>query len=411
MDLLRELTKLPTQRDRMGLRWRFRMVGRIYMRKSDLIRRNEDLIILTNRLNDIVTPIQLPPPVKASTESLVKTFQQAQSSARCLWSELSRLFRGPCHELHATELVLQNVTNDQTVAFNVVLVSTDAQKIQLVLHSGRIPVQRTSGQARTLAPGEIHCTQTIEHLCKVPNPQRLSLALDEAGTLLSATLPVSQPRQSRTAYLDQDITLKTVLANWDQLSLCSKEKLTKKDRTYIAAQIASSFLQLHSTEWASAFFHGDGVRFKVQASTSPNGTVYELQDTKKPFIACVEPNPSTAPGHIHDFQCALTSLAILLLEIYHRKPLHMWVSGPHQEPLPVLAPGSTTTTEASVHRPALARAWFMEAKGEMELGYRDAVSFCITEALASIATWSEESFCRRFVASVIEPLVENRAGS
>lgn len=98
-------------------------------------------------------------------------------------------------------------------------------------------------------------------------------------------------------------------------------RMTPKQQTLLALDIAASILQLQQTCWFNLPFNSKGIKFLIHDGGKAKTTIHG------PFVEQAMENTSwsdTSEGP--DPKTALLELAILLLEIWHHRPLEMWTA-------------------------------------------------------------------------------------
>ena len=172
--------------------------------------------------------------------------------------------------------------------------------------------------------------------------------------------PLASPSISREG--DETISLEYLLrdhseGNEDHL------KLSRAERFSIAALLASSLLQLHTTPWLVEKWSKRDIVFFRRSETDPRPVI------QQPFI-CRELNLSTSPPSTTDHSQALQSLGILLLELCFNAALEDQLFraacyGPDGKP--------NDMTDF-----ATARKWWMDdALGEAGPEFHEAVRRCL----------------------------------
>lgn len=168
-------------------------------------------------------------------------------------------------------------------------------------------------------------------------------------------------------------------------------RMTPKQQTILALDIAASLLQLRQTHW-SLF---PWTNKQVQLLFSKQGEFWgpfieELIDKgsgKTPLIPSHQgPEPKEA----------LLELAILLLEIWHHRPLEMWAAK--------LGVESIDTHEA---RRIAAIRWLELTSDRLPPYHLVAVEQCLAFCSGRLRVWDDSEFQKLYCENVVKPLQES----
>ncbi|KAL8364656.1 hypothetical protein RB595_003777 [Gaeumannomyces hyphopodioides] len=205
-------------------------------------------------------------------------------------------------------------------------------------------------------------------------------------------------------------------------------RLTPKQQTLLALDIASSILQLSQTCWLNKPFDSQRIKFLLvpprPASNTATAAAAGLQiinaNVVGPFIEellVLDNNRETAAGSkgkgkavlsIEQEQqeeaggpspkAALLELAILLLEIWHHRPLKTWVAKAGMADIDTSRPES---------RRVAAIRWLEMTSERLPPHHLTAVEQCLGICSGRLRAWGEGEFRRQFCENVIRPLQES----
>ncbi|OTA01363.1 hypothetical protein A9Z42_0016860 [Trichoderma parareesei] len=172
-------------------------------------------------------------------------------------------------------------------------------------------------------------------------------------------------------------------------------KMFPKEQTLLALTVASSILQLQQTWWLGLPFNSNGIKIltpqeqSVTSNSSPfiEQLMGEIPPSLDNAVQCstIGPDPKTA----------LTELAILLLEIWHHKPLDVWCE----------KMGKTIPTSPQA-RMMVAIEW-LQATSRRLLPYQcQVIEQCLQVCAGALRYWHEKDFIRMYCENIIKPLQE-----
>lgn len=168
-------------------------------------------------------------------------------------------------------------------------------------------------------------------------------------------------------------------------------RMTPKQQTILALDIASSVLQLRQTHWS--LFPWTNKR--IQLLLSEQGEfwgpfVEELIDQR------ISKTPLGPSPEGPDPKEVLLELAILLLEIWHHKPLEMCTGK--------LGIESVDTPEA---RRIAAIRWLELTSDRLPPHHLTAVEQCLAFCSGRLRVWSDSEFQKLYCENVVKPLQES----
>ncbi|KAI0481842.1 hypothetical protein F4859DRAFT_476195 [Xylaria cf. heliscus] len=225
------------------------------------------------------------------------------------------------------------------------------------------------------------CTKTLG-ICDLISQSQIRdyiLSLKLKGETLDF---IQEPYQAQRE-LSTPTTLEAVLR---QGASDKKFRMTPKQRTLLALDVASSIIQLRETCWSSPALSSKIVKCILGA----NG-----KNARVSIIAFVEQftemSRASSPGS--EPKVALLELAILLLEIWHHETLDMWASESGF--------GATDTTR---ERLAAATEWLDATAAEFPVRYLEATEQCLSLCVQRSRQWDDYEFLRLYCENVIKPL-------
>ena len=190
--------------------------------------------------------------------------------------------------------------------------------------------------------------------------------------------------------ISDSTTLETFLASgWEH----EETRLTPRQQTLFALDIASSMLQFQQTSWFTTPWNSKTIRFLVADGTTVG--VFIEQDLEVPKQTSTSPPPGLESPVPHS---ALLELAILLLEIWHHKPFEMWASKARDEPQEV---------RTEDQRRIVATRWLQATSERLPLDYLTAVEQCLAICSGRLRHWGDDEFQRYYCENIIKPLLES----
>jgi hypothetical protein len=160
-------------------------------------------------------------------------------------------------------------------------------------------------------------------------------------------------------------------------------RLTPKQQTILALNVASSVLQFRQTNWLTTPWSSKTIKL-ISASA---GAFVEA-DLQPPY-----PQPTALPEL--EPLSALLELAIILLEIWNHKPIEIWVANTNRE---IMTPD---------HRRIAATAWLQETTHRILPDYLDAIEKCLAICAGRKWEWDDSEFQKRYCENVIKPLADS----
>ncbi|KAI1171588.1 hypothetical protein F4777DRAFT_565034 [Nemania sp. FL0916] len=169
-------------------------------------------------------------------------------------------------------------------------------------------------------------------------------------------------------------------------------KMTPKQQTMLALDVAASILQLYGTSWCQIPFVSEAIHMFLHPSSTTRTSASEA------FVAQVIDRRSasgTSPSG-PDPRTATIELAIVLLEIWHQKTFDMWASK-----------AEVTDISSEDGRTAAASKWLRMTSERLPVHHLTAIEQCLALSAGRSWNWSDDEFRARFCENVIKPLDEN----
>ncbi|KAI1409484.1 hypothetical protein F5Y13DRAFT_181986 [Hypoxylon sp. FL1857] len=168
-------------------------------------------------------------------------------------------------------------------------------------------------------------------------------------------------------------------------------RMSPKQKTLLALDIAASILQLRQTCWFNLPFASKSIKFPLQKTSNSKTAVLE------PLVGQVMvKDPSTWSNEGPDPKTALLELAILLLETWHDEPLELW-----------MAKLEMTTAESEETRRRAAVLWEEETESYLPPHHLTAIDYCLGICGGRRRFWHDDEFLKQYCENVIKPLYES----
>ncbi|KAK6845647.1 hypothetical protein PG995_015757 [Apiospora arundinis] len=164
-------------------------------------------------------------------------------------------------------------------------------------------------------------------------------------------------------------------------------RMTYKEQTLLALDIACSIVQLRETLWLDAPLTSHILKVITHKKKNTFNT--------KPFIEQT-PRSTTPSSGGPDPETVLRELAILLLELWHHRPLETWCAK---------IDGVEIATPEG--RLAAAIRWMKATSERLPPHYLDAIEQCIGICCGRRRSWNDIEFLRLYCENVIMPLQES----
>ncbi|KAI0505310.1 hypothetical protein F5B22DRAFT_528149 [Xylaria bambusicola] len=225
-------------------------------------------------------------------------------------------------------------------------------------------------------------------LCQAKTSSRvLQLELVNHNLLYDHIEPVLGTHKQNPPSEFLDLFLRKGYQNYDI-------RMTPKQQTLLALDVASSVLQLRQTCWLDADFRSTSMRFLLyenegQGTLTPALFIERIVHVSKVFD---ETNTPQAP----EPKTTLLELAIILLEIWHHQPLYTCING--------LGLDAAETLET---RRIAAIRWLERTSSRLPLQHLAAIEQCLAVCSGRLRSWSDRDFVREYCENIIRPLQES----
>ena len=172
-----------------------------------------------------------------------------------------------------------------------------------------------------------------------------------------------------------------------QSSRNPRERLNKRDSLSLAANLASSLLQLHDTPWLPENWCDRSIYFS------------QTFDVRHPYVMLQSNMETTPPDPKPAFGLNpyLLALGIILIELSERKSFSQWI----QEN------GSREVSDNVLEKAQIGWEWFDEAYGNMSEEYACAVQHCLSCVFIPVQhkkTLADEGFREAVFRDVVHRL-------
>lgn len=168
-------------------------------------------------------------------------------------------------------------------------------------------------------------------------------------------------------------------------------RMTPKQQTILALDIAASVLQLRQTHWSLFPWTNRRIRFLLSKQGEFWGPFVEELIDKRTGKTPLNPAPKGP-----DPKEVLLELAVLLLEIWHHKPIEMWAA---KEDVKI-----TDTPEA---RRIAAIQWLERTSDRLPPHHLTAIEQCLAFCSGRLRFWDNEDFQKLYCEKVVKPLQES----
>ncbi|KAJ0114903.1 hypothetical protein J7T55_004645 [Diaporthe amygdali] len=168
-------------------------------------------------------------------------------------------------------------------------------------------------------------------------------------------------------------------------------RMTPKQQTILALDIAASVLQLRQTHWSLFPWTNKRIRFLLSRQGELLGPFVEELIDKRTGKTPLDPIPQGP-----DPKEALLELAILLLEIWHHRPLEMWAAKLGME--------FVDTPEA---RRIAAIRWLELTSDRLPPHHLAAIEQCLAFCSGRLRAWDDGEFQKLYCENVVKPLRES----
>ncbi|KAG8166645.1 hypothetical protein KVR01_002334 [Diaporthe batatas] len=173
--------------------------------------------------------------------------------------------------------------------------------------------------------------------------------------------------------------------------LDEEARMTPKQQTMLALDIAASLMQLRQTSWSPLPWTNRRIQFLISKQGEVCGSFVEELIGNRTGNTPLDPRPQGS-----DPKEALLELAILLLEIWHHRPLDMWAVKLGME--------SIDTPEA---RRIAAIRWLELTSDRLPPHHLTAIEQCLAFCSGRLRVWDDGEFQKLYCENVVKPLQES----
>lgn len=164
-------------------------------------------------------------------------------------------------------------------------------------------------------------------------------------------------------------------------------RMTPKQQTMLALDIAASVLQLRQTHWSLLPWTNKRIRLLLPKQGDFWGPFIEELIDKRTGKTPLNPIPKGP-----DPEEAMLELAILLLEIWHHEPFEMWADKVGMK------------NEA---RLIAAIRWLQRTSNRLPLHHLRAIEQCLAFCSGRLWVWDDDEFQKQYCENVLRPLQES----
>ncbi|KAK6853614.1 hypothetical protein PG995_010426 [Apiospora arundinis] len=165
-------------------------------------------------------------------------------------------------------------------------------------------------------------------------------------------------------------------------------RLTPKQQTLLALEAASSVLQLWQTRWMSLGLTNKTMKLLVSSDEQNAICLSFMEQSIHRYTKDLD-EPINGPGP----KSALLDLAILLLEIWHHKPLESYATKIDVQ-----------LTDSPETRQMVATRWLEKTSDRLPPGHLDAIEKCLAVYTGRLWDWQDKEFQRLYCENIIKPL-------
>ncbi|GKT47246.1 uncharacterized protein ColSpa_07427 [Colletotrichum spaethianum] len=210
-----------------------------------------------------------------------------------------------------------------------------------------------------------------------------TLALELAADVLNLRQEAIKSQQS----FKSTMTLRDFLAAAAQ---DRDARMTPKQQSLLALDVATAVLQLHHTSWCGIPLNNQTIKFLVEGNGWVAAGAPFVEQAIDPALLPVQPlDPSLSTQAT---KATVLELAILMLEILQHKSIEVWAAENQQ--------GSTVTFG---ERLQAASRWLELSDDKLLPHHLNAVEACLVQCVKRNLSWNFE-FQKLFCENVVHPL-------
>jgi len=230
----------------------------------------------------------------------------------------------------------------------------------------------------------------------------------KSGHILRLQLDADALTVSGETWAFQELIMRSITAKLPLEKFLSHSRhrgavrLTPKQQTLFALDVASSVLQHSQTRWLTAPWSSRDIQLITSTDhrgrsilASPIVGVFVQKGVRQPapqlLLSPSSGQTANSPPGPHD---VLLELAILLLEIWNHYPLMVW------------ADNNKVETRTPDQRRIAVMRWLQSTSDNLPLDYLTAVEQCLAISSGRLRDWDDERFQIFYCENIIKPLVD-----
>ncbi|KAK7921557.1 hypothetical protein PG985_009579 [Apiospora marii] len=361
---------------------------------------NEDRLSLKTIIKGMKSQQQytIKEPTRDSNK-LATLLGQVQTQAQSLFTAVTRSCECSCPKRHRVLLQLHNripsskvrkrtsAPKQPQMTFKLAVEIGDALYEAIVKPEPQVLTQRMRQERRAKDEPVVRCpfAPQLRH----PNSTLQLTMYDNVLGLVDDTpehgIIMTSPPE-RGIIMTSPLTLAEVLQRGNHNEAA---RMTFKEQTFLALDIACSIVQLRETRWLGSPFTSC-ILMVVTPEKKNRGL------STKPFIERT-PESTLKSSKNPDPETVLRELAILLLELWHHRTLDIWCA----------KWGGDTDTTTPDGRLKAAINWVKATSDRIPPYYLDAVEQCISICCGRHRLWHDKEFLKIYCENVIIPLQES----
>ncbi|EXF79645.1 hypothetical protein CFIO01_12955 [Colletotrichum fioriniae PJ7] len=212
-----------------------------------------------------------------------------------------------------------------------------------------------------------------------------ALALELTADALNLREEIARSKQS----FKSTTTLKDFLAAASQNH---DARMTPKQQSLLALDVATAVLQLQRTPWSGIPWNNQTIKFLVEGNGAVEAWAPIVEQTIQPTTTLLPAQPLDPEPVTQTTKKTVLELAILMLEILQHKSLETWAA----------ETGQGATTKFSERLQAAIR-WLELSDDKLLPHHLNAVEACLFQCVRRNSSWNIE-FQRLFCENIVQPL-------
>lgn len=169
-------------------------------------------------------------------------------------------------------------------------------------------------------------------------------------------------------------------------------KLTPKQRTILALDVAAAILQLRETTWLRSPWSKTSIKLLPHPSHNATTELFVEQVIDPKVSTSTDRVPSDDP----DPKAVVLELAILLMEIWHHQTMDEWAEEVKIECVDMPEMRYITTTR-----------WLEKTSAWLPPHHLTAVEHCLAICSGRLRDWNDDEFLKLYCENIIKPLQES----